>query len=807
MTDATPVPAPVKVKKEEDIVLHAPPARPHRAHMDVGNDKTPVKAEVKEELTPAVATRAPLEGQSSPTGGTQIATPPDLLAFRTRKAGHEKVDKARVEAIVKRLTENSAYHKRVKQKWKDRNGRTRVLKHRAKLLRGSPEKVRRSRYMVDNNIIPELEFRRLRGRITVCCDFDCFYAQVEALDDPSLIGVPHAVTMGTGTHCTLATTSYEARALGVKGGMAAFIGKEICKELILKPVRMGRYAEISKMMEEVLVKFDPEYTMGSLDEAFLDITHLVSDKRSAADVVSDLRADVRKRTGLTISAGCAPSLMIAKIAADMNKPDGQTIVLPEKDMDEREFCKNFMGALPLIKVPGIGPATESTLENGLGYKTVSDIYDDRAIVNGLFTPFKIRFLLRIALGISCPWTDQYYDTGFIRKGIGSNRTFDRVSSEEGIMKRCEEIANYLEKEVEYAGAVGGQTFTVKMKNSAFQSFRKSITLPAGAMLCTADDFMLFAKKIILDQLPMEIRRIGMKLHKITWKKRPKGSIKQYLKVDGGEGEEEELLEAVENSKTTTQIQQARERAKRYFYEQFIVGDTNTTVNFKDTSCDACAGNVKGIKIEHMYEHSCLICNSRCFKYLHALNEHLDKCGQAKVEVKEEKSKITSFFKRSKEFGTTKRGVKRELESIGQPPKRARTMDVGKVKDDPDLPFLCPICNRCRFKDNSKLNSHVDECLNAKFLKSSGNVKAEEEMFVPPPVQVKEEATEVTPKVEERVADFREGVKSEPTTTGLGFTCPICNKCEFADNDTLNTHIDMCLNETSDVFKEALSTSR
>ena len=132
--------------------------------------------------------------------------------------------------------------------------------------------------------------------------------------------------------------------------------------------------------------------------------------------------------------------------------------------------------------------------------------------------------MRIALGLGCPWTDQYYDIEFIRKGIGTNRTFDRTYDEVVLRNRLRTIAENLEKEVQHAGTVGGRTFTVKFKTSEFESIRKSIMLPLGAMLCTADDFEQFGAKILEDNLPAELRRIGMKLHKITWMKRLKEAI-------------------------------------------------------------------------------------------------------------------------------------------------------------------------------------------------------------------------------------------------------------------------------------------
>jgi len=127
---------------------------------------------------------------------------------------------------------------------------------------------------------------------------------------------------------------------------------------------------------------------------------------------------------------------------------------------------------------------------------VKDIYDDRSTICAAFTPFKTNLLMRIALGLGCPWTYQYYDTEFIRKCIGTGKTLGKTFDKVTLRKRMRAIAETLEKDVEHAGAVGGRTIAVKLKLSSFDKIVKSITLPRGALLCTADDFELFGLKVL-----------------------------------------------------------------------------------------------------------------------------------------------------------------------------------------------------------------------------------------------------------------------------------------------------------------------
>lgn len=652
---------------------------------------------------------------------TQLKTPPQMRNFDPRKAGFDKVDKKRVAAIIKSLTDKSAHHQAQKQKWADRKVRHAAMKKKVAGIRACHDTLKRSRHIVDYNIIPEMEFRRLKGRVTVCVDFDCFYAAVEAMDDPSLVGKPHAVCTGDDVHSILATTSYEARALGVKGGIGTFIGKAICPELIVIPARMNRYAEISKMMEGVLENYDPRYCMGSLDEAFLDITHNLKNGVTAEQVVFNLRSDIKKATGLTVSAGCAPCLMIAKIGADMNKPNGQTMLLPEEKEKEREFCMKFIGSLPLIKIPGIGPVTESLLQDSFGFELVKDIYDDRATICAAFTPFKTNFLMRIVLGLGCPWTDQYYDSEFIRQGIGTGKTFDKTFDEVTLRKRLRTIAEALEKDVMHAGAVGGRTITVKFKTSNFEKIVKATTLPRGSLLCTADDFELFGLKILERNFPVELRKIGLKLHKLVWKKRPKESIKPYLKlVDESKkpcpGNDEFDEEWLENSLTKSQIQQARQRAKAFYDHEFCRPDAENVVAFKKS--DPTKAQFK-----------CPEC-SKCFKYELSLKKHLKPC-QGIEDVKEkriirtkgENARISAYFKKIKSPAKGLRSAsavaedvkgngrtKREREGNVDEKDRTRKRVKKHEATGPRPTLTCPVCNIRVFKYHSSLNSHLDVCL-------------------------------------------------------------------------------------------------
>lgn len=173
---------------------------------------------------------------------------------------------------------------------------------------------------------------------------DCFYAAVEMRERPELAGQPIAV--GGGSRRGVVTTcNYEARKYGVRSAMPGFMARERCPRLIFLPVRFDLYRSESARIREILYGYTPLVEPLSLDEAYLDVTEL---PRYAWDVAKEIRKRIFDETGLTASAGIAPNKMLAKIASDWRKPNGQFAITPDQ-------VEDFMRALPVRKLWGVGP--------------------------------------------------------------------------------------------------------------------------------------------------------------------------------------------------------------------------------------------------------------------------------------------------------------------------------------------------------------------------------------------------------------------------------------------------------------------
>lgn len=201
-------------------------------------------------------------------------------------------------------------------------------------------------------------------RAIIHLDMDAFYASVEILDNPKLRG--KAVIVGGDTaRGVVAAASYEARRFGVHSALPIVTARARCPQGVFVVPRLARYQEVSAQIMAIFHRFTPLVEPLSLDEAFLDVTASATLFGPAADLAAIIREMVRDEVGLTVSAGVATSKMVAKIASDMNKPDGLTVVPPGSEVD-------FLTPLAVTKLPGVGPATMKQLSL-LGVRSIGDL--------------------------------------------------------------------------------------------------------------------------------------------------------------------------------------------------------------------------------------------------------------------------------------------------------------------------------------------------------------------------------------------------------------------------------------------------
>jgi DNA polymerase-4 len=246
-----------------------------------------------------------------------------------------------------------------------------------------------------------------RDRKIIHIDMDCFYAAIEERENPAFRGKPLAVG-GSSRRGVLTTANYEARKYGCKSAMPVFKALELCPHLTLVPVRFDLYQAESSRIRAIFGRFTDLIEPLSLDEAYLDVSHL---ETNGAAVAREIRAQIREERGLTASAGIARNKLIAKIASEWNKPDGQFEVTPEK-FDE------FIADLPVSKLWGVGKKTAEKLAS-LGVSTCADLQRfDKVELAKKFGKWGLE-LWDLSRGID----ERPVETDRIRKSVSSETTF------------------------------------------------------------------------------------------------------------------------------------------------------------------------------------------------------------------------------------------------------------------------------------------------------------------------------------------------------------------------------------------------
>lgn len=290
-------------------------------------------------------------------------------------------------------------------------------------------------------------------------DLDAFYPSVEVLDDPDLAGEP-VIVGGLGPRGVVASASYEAREYGVHSALPMAIARRRCPDATFLRPRFPRYRELSRQVFEVYRSWTPLVEPLSLDEAYLD----VSDRpEEGAEIARRLKAQILEATGLTVSAGVAPNKFLAKLASDMQKPDGLTLI-------EADRAAEILAPLPVEKLWGVGPSTAERLRDA-GLETIGHVADrpEEELIRLLGKSG--RRLWRFARGIDRREVSPPGDP----KSISAETTFDRdipdwQAAAPHIRRFAARVADSLERRDLWA-----RTVTLKVRYGDFTTITRSET--------------------------------------------------------------------------------------------------------------------------------------------------------------------------------------------------------------------------------------------------------------------------------------------------------------------------------------------
>ncbi|GGB68621.1 DNA polymerase IV [Blastomonas aquatica] len=337
-----------------------------------------------------------------------------------------------------------------------------------------------------------------QARKIIHIDMDAFYASVEQRDNPALRGLPVAVG-GSSRRGVVAAASYEARTFGVRSAMPSVTALRRCPDLVFVKPRFDVYQQVSRQIREIFAQHTDLIEPLSLDEAYLDVSSNRQAIASATQIAQLIRADIRRVTGLTASAGVSYNKFIAKLASDQNKPDGLCVIRPEQGAA-------FVAALPVKRFHGVGPRTADKMAS-FGIVTGADLAEKSE--QWLLTHFGSwgSYLHGAARGID----NRPVRADRIRKSIGGERTYgEDIWAESALRDALESIADIVWERVERNEAQG-RTVTLKARYADFQTITRARSL--GQPVKGRSAFGQIGQSLIDQILPLQngIRLLGLTL--------------------------------------------------------------------------------------------------------------------------------------------------------------------------------------------------------------------------------------------------------------------------------------------------------
>ncbi len=335
-----------------------------------------------------------------------------------------------------------------------------------------------------------------RIRKIIHVDMDCFYAAVEMRDNPNYRNIALAVGGHEKQRGVISTCNYEARKYGVRSAMPTSRALQLCPNLVVVPGRMQIYKQVSQQIRSIFERYTPIIEPLSLDEAYLDVTVATACHGSATLIAEAIRRDIWNELGLTASAGVAPIKFLAKVASDMNKPNGQFVIPPDK-------VQEVVDKLPLEKIPGVGKVSLEKLHQA-GFYLCEDI--KKSDYRELLRQFGRQgaSLWKRSQGID----DREVIVERERKSVGVERTFSQNISTYDECWQVIESKLYPELEKRLERASPDKSIVkqgIKVKFADFQLTTIEHIHPQLEL----NDFKVLLRDILKRQQGREIRLLGL----------------------------------------------------------------------------------------------------------------------------------------------------------------------------------------------------------------------------------------------------------------------------------------------------------
>ena len=327
-------------------------------------------------------------------------------------------------------------------------------------------------------------------------DMDAFYASVEQRDNPALRGLP-VIVGGLTDRGVVATASYEARACGVHSALSMKVARQRCPNGVFLPVRMSHYRRISHQIRLIFSQYSPYIEPLSLDEAFLDISGMEGHYTVVTDLGKAIKADILRETGLVASVGIGPNKFLAKLASDLEKPDGLVLIGYGEEQKR-------LALLPVRTLWGVGKVTAAALERA-GYRHIGDIAAAGPTALERTVGKQARRIYELACGID----DRPLSVHRRPQSVGSEHTYPQDLQ---TRREADEQFRILANEVSWRlrrNHLMGRTITIKVRFASFRTVTRSLTLDTMGT-CAEAQLYFAAKRLFTRDLAFEpIRLLGL----------------------------------------------------------------------------------------------------------------------------------------------------------------------------------------------------------------------------------------------------------------------------------------------------------
>jgi len=347
------------------------------------------------------------------------------------------------------------------------------------------------------------------NRKIIHIDMDAFYASVEQLDNPELRG--KAIAVGGGHRGVVAAASYEARKFGVRSAMPSKTAREKCPHLIFVKPRFQRYKEISQKIRTIFHEYTDLVEPLSLDEAYLDVTQNKKEIDSAKEIALEIRKRILEETGLTASAGISVNKFLAKVASDINKPNGQKTIHPTK-------IEKFLEELPIEKFYGIGKVTANKMHTLHIYKGLDLKQKSLEELHKLFGKSGI-YYYNVVRGIHNGEVKPHR----IQKSVAVEHTFwDDILDDEEVSHKLKILSEELDSRLSKK-EIKGKSLTLKIKYKDFSLYTRSKT--QEYYYENDEDFYLTAQKLWeLRPFDKPVRLLGLSLSNLNTEEKKQISV-------------------------------------------------------------------------------------------------------------------------------------------------------------------------------------------------------------------------------------------------------------------------------------------